>query len=79
MDVDELDAAILSHARKLWRKVAMIAGRTLEEKGIAPSDDQVEVVIARIRNLIARGRLVAKGDLSRPRFTEVRLPGDEDG
>ena len=78
MGVEELDAAILSHARPQWRKVAMIAGRTLQELGVAPSNDQLDVVVARIRDLVARGRLAAQGNLSRPRFSEVRLPGDEE-
>jgi uncharacterized protein DUF3658 len=73
MDIDELDAAILSHVEARWLKTARIAGAALAEFEISPSDDQVEVVIARLRALVAQGRLLAKGNLSRPRYSEVRL------
>ena len=79
MDVDELDATILSHARERWLKVAMVAARTMQERGLGPSDEQLDIVVARVRALVARGRLVAQGNLSRPRFSEVRLPGAESG
>jgi len=78
MDVDELDATILSHAREHWLKVARIAAEVLDARGVPPSDDQVDVVVAHMRALVAQGLLVYQGNLSRPRFSEVRLPGGED-
>lgn len=78
MDVDELDAAILSRACERWLKSARIVGQALDECGISPSDDQVDVAMARIRGLVARDLLVAQGDLNLPRFSEVRLPSAED-
>ena len=77
MDVDELDATILSHARERWQKVARVAAETMQDRGLDPSDKQLDIVVARVRALVARGRLVAQGNLSRPRFSEVRPPGDE--
>jgi hypothetical protein len=79
MDVDDLDAAILSHADERWLKVARVAAETMQERGLDPSDEQLDVIVARMRALVAQGRLVAQGNLSRPRFSEVRLPGAEDG
>ena len=79
MDVDELDATILSHAGERWLKVARIAAETMQERGLDPSDEQLDIVVARVRALVAHGRLVAQGNLSHPRFSEVRLPGAEDG
>ncbi len=79
MDVDDLDAAILSRARERLQKVARVARSTMEDCGLGLSDDQLDIVVARVRALVAQGRLVARGDLSRPRFSEVRLPGAEDG
>ncbi len=79
MDVDDLDAAISSHARERLQKVARVASLTMEHLGLQLSDDQLDIVVARARALVAQGRLVARGDLSRPRFSEVRLPGAEDG
>jgi len=75
MDVDDLDATILSCAREHWLKVAMVASRTTQDCGLGLSDEQVDIVVARVRALVARGRLVAQGDLSRPRYSEVRRPG----
>ena len=77
MDVDELDATILSHARQRWLKVAMIAARTMQERGLDLTDVQLDIVVARVRELVAQGRLAAQGDLSRSRFSEVRRPGVE--
>ena len=79
MDVDELDATILSHAHERWLKAAMVAARTMQDRGVDPTDEQLDIVVARMRALVARGRLVAQGDLTLPRFSEVRLPGKEDG
>jgi len=76
-EMNDLDAIILSHARKEWQKVARIAAQTMQECDVAPTDDRLEAVVARVRDLVARGRLEAKGDVTRPRFSEVRLPADE--
>ena len=73
--MNDLDAIILSHAREEWQKVARIAARTMEQCGVEPNDDHLETVVARVSDLVARGRLEAKGNLTRPRFSEVRLPG----
>ena len=75
MDVDNLDATITSHACERWLKVARVAAETMEERGVDPSDEQLDIVVARVRALVARGRLVTQGNLKRPRFSEVRLPG----
>jgi hypothetical protein len=73
LEGSDLDAIILSHAEKRWLKVARIAGRTTADCGVEPTDSNVAVVVAHLRDLVARGRLDAKGNLSRPRFSEVRL------
>ena len=78
MDVDELDATILSHVRQRWLKAAMIAARTMQERGLGLSDGQFDRVVTRVRTLVAQRRLVAQGNFGRPRFSEVRLPSAED-
>ncbi|MGO9774134.1 MAG: DUF3658 domain-containing protein [Roseiarcus sp.] len=70
--MNDLDATILSHARKEWQKVAGIAAQTMQECDVAPTGDRLEAVVARVRHLVARGRLEAKGDVTRPRYSEVR-------
>lgn len=77
MDVDGLDAAILSRARRGWLKVAMVAAQAMQQRGLGQSDEPFDVVVARVRSLVEQGRLQAQGNLSHPRFSEVRLPGDE--
>ena len=78
MDVDDLDAAISSHVRERWRKAAMVASRAMKDCGLGLSGRQFGIVVARVRALVARGRLVAQGNLGRPRFSEVRRPGGAD-
>ena len=78
MDVDDLDAAILSHARERWLKAAVVASRAAQVRGLGPSDEQLDIVVARVRALVARGCLAAQGHLSRPRFSEARRPGGAD-
>jgi hypothetical protein len=77
MDVEELDATILSHAGERWLKAAAVAARTMQDRRLGPTDEQLEIVVARMGALVAQGRLVAKGNLKHPRFSEVRLPGAE--
>jgi hypothetical protein len=38
---------------------------------------QIDLILERIHTLVSDGRLVAQGDLSRPRYSEVRLPDAE--
>jgi hypothetical protein len=73
LDSSDLDAIILRHVEERWLKVARVAGRTTADCGVEPTDSNVAVVIARLRELVALGRLEAVGNLSRPRFSEVRL------
>ena len=75
--MNDLDTIIISHARKEWRKVAKIAAMTMQDCGVAPTDGELEAVVARVRHLIDRGRLEAKGNLAFPRFSEARLPAGE--
>jgi hypothetical protein len=64
-----LDAAILSFAGERWQKVAKII--YLASDGAADGTD-FDAIEARIRALVDDGKLEAKGDLSRWRFSEIR-------
>lgn len=69
-----VDGLILSTAVSQWRKVAFIIGTVLtacEKDGIRISDYAIS---GRIRALVDEGKLEAQGNLSRWRFSEVRLP-----
>jgi hypothetical protein len=67
----DLDAIVLSHARSEWRKAARFAALTTQDCEIAPTDGNVEVVVARVRAPVDRGQLDGRRDLSLPRFSGV--------
>jgi hypothetical protein len=80
ISTSELDALLLSFCAQRFLKVARIAGSTLdalEQRGIAPSSNLEDQVGARLAALVDSGKLEAKGDIKRWRFSEVRLPGQE--
>jgi hypothetical protein len=69
-----IDAALLSHARKTNRKVAMLVGLTMMDPSLrAPGLPDV-FYAQRIRMLVDKGLLVAEGSLGYMRYSEVRLP-----
>jgi Protein of unknown function len=65
-----LDVLILSLARERWLKVARIIGQVSERTGEKTKPDATAM---RIRALVDNGKLEVKGDLSRWRYSEVRL------
>jgi hypothetical protein len=70
-----IDAALLRETLVNWRKVAMVVARTIEavEGRVVALPD---VYFAqRVRYLVASGKLDSQGDLSRMRYSEVRLVG----
>ena len=77
LEGSDLNAIIFSHVEKRWLKVARVAARTTDDCGGGPTDANIAVVTARLRELVAFGRLEAQGNLSRPRFSEVRLPANK--
>jgi len=68
---DTWDAMILSAASERWQKVARIIAVVSERAG---NGKHFEAITARIRALVDDGKLEAKGDLSRWRYSEVRRP-----
>lgn len=71
----DTDRVILSVAEPSWRKVAMIVSRAAKRIGpSAATDDGYHLVATRVQALVADGRLIAQGDLSNWRHSEVRLP-----
>jgi hypothetical protein len=73
----ELDELILSFCDVRWLKVARIFGNTmqvLEDRGIQISGGMADALDARMEALVNSGRLEAKGNIRRWRFSEVRWP-----
>jgi hypothetical protein len=72
--VASIDAALLSHATKRSRKVAMLVGLTMADDALQvpglPDLDYAQ----RVKELVTRGLLVAEGNLDYMRYSEVRLP-----
>jgi hypothetical protein len=66
---DAWDAMILSAASERWQKVARIIAVVSER---AANGKHFDAIATRIRALVDEGKLEAKGDLSRWRFSEVR-------
>ena len=76
MNLLRVDDAILSVAQKSWRKVAMIIVKAslVEGAGLLNNDEGHQVIASRVEALVQDGRLVAQGDLTYWRHSEVRLP-----
>jgi hypothetical protein len=69
-----IDERILFFVRPQWRKVAFILTKVVHEfdaKGISVSEERLE---KRLRVLIKLKQIESAGDVSRWRFSEVRLP-----
>jgi hypothetical protein len=69
-----IDAALMSHARPSWLKVARVVHDALGRGGAVMTDDIVRLYVRRVATLVEGGSLEAQGNLRRPRFSEVRLP-----
>jgi hypothetical protein len=69
-----IDAALLSHATKTNRKVAMLVGLTMADPSLRVPGLPDLFYAQRIRMLVDSGLLVAEGTLGYMRYTEVRLP-----
>jgi hypothetical protein len=69
-----IDERILFFVRPQWRKVAFVLTKVIHEfdaKGISISEEMLE---KRLRVLIELKQIEPAGEVSRWRFSEVRLP-----
>ena len=72
--VANIDAALLSHAGKKNRKVAMLVALTMMNDALAVDGLPDLYYAQRVKELVRRGLLVAEGNLDYMRYSEVRLP-----
>lgn len=76
MTDSEIDNAVMASVGPRWDKVAMVV--TLAAKKLYGNprvgDDEYIPIGARIEVLVENGRLEAQGDITRWRFSEIRLP-----
>jgi len=71
-----VDDALGKSARRAWLKVARVVFDALKVGGFETSDDvSIHLQVRRVIALVDAGTLEAKGDLRRPRWSEVRLRG----
>ncbi len=69
----QLDVWILTYARQRWLKVARIIGDVmLKQRGLYRGDGTD--IAERIEALVARGDLLAQGDLKQWEYSEIRIP-----
>jgi hypothetical protein len=72
--VRTIDDAIGKSARHQWLKVARVIIDALKAGGFKTSDDTaIHLHVRRVIHLVDSGALEAKGNLRRPRWSEVRL------
>jgi len=79
VDVTRIDETLLSHVSRHWRKVAMVVARSLDDPRVVAAAVPYLYYARRIRHLVDIGVLEAQGDLSRMRFSEVRLRASHAG
>ena len=72
--VAQIDAEILSHAKSRSRKVAMLVGMAMSNPRVRVPGLPDLFYAQRVRELVAKGQLIAEGNLDSMRFDEVRLP-----
>ena len=76
--ISQIDAALLSHARLLNRKVAMLVGLAMQDASLRVAGLPDIFFAQRVRALVEKGALVSEGNLDYMGFSEVRLPSQGD-
>ena len=76
MTSSEIDDAILAVVQPSWRKVAMIIAQTADNLGddLPNGETGHNLIAGRVAALVDNGNLVAQGDITNWRFSEIRLP-----
>ncbi|MCG8052447.1 MAG: DUF3658 domain-containing protein [Candidatus Thiodiazotropha endolucinida] len=71
-EVSEIDRTLLSNTDDRWRKVALIVAKTMLENPCRISGIPDVYCSQRLRQLVGDKKLIARGDLSCMRYSEVR-------
>lgn len=76
MNHPDIDTTILAVALDRWQKVVMVIVKTAKLCGdhLPPDNEGYQLIAGRIRALVHDGRLLAQGNISEWRHSEVRLP-----
>jgi hypothetical protein len=72
----QIDEIILSTTKASWRKVAFVILKVADKMGsdLPEGDDGYNLIAKRIEILVQGGRLLAQGDITKWRHSEVRKP-----
>jgi hypothetical protein len=70
--IEKIDATLLSQVLVQWRKVAMVVGMAMSALENRRTGIPDIYYAQRVRFLVERGELEARGDPSRMRYSEVR-------
>ena len=73
-EIQKIDELLLSHAKRSWRKVAMVVGLAMTEKKGTREGVPDVLYSQRVRALVEKACLESQGNLQYMRFSEVRLP-----
>ena len=77
--IAEIDYALLANCLERWRKVAAVVGFTMTDEFMDAFECVPDIYFAeRIRKLVEKGSLEARGNLHYMRYSEVRLRQDGD-
>ncbi|MEI2431208.1 DUF3658 domain-containing protein [Lysobacter yananisis] len=71
--IQGIDTALLNACDHRWRKVAWVVGTVMDNMPDRVPGIPDSFYAKRVAEMVATGRLEAQGDLSRMRYSEVRL------
>ncbi len=73
-DIAAIDRAILAEVRNHWLKVAMVVSNAMDAYPAEYLDIPDLFYGQRVRELVRSGKLESRGEISRMRNSEIRLP-----
>jgi hypothetical protein len=73
-DIQAIDLALVTNTRAQWRKVAFVVGAAMDAYPDRFHDVPDVFYAERVKALVSQGLLDSQGNLSRMRFSEIRLP-----
>ncbi len=76
LNIANIDSAILATASNHWQKFAMVIAKVsvTNRSDFTEDEDDFELIAKRVEALIYEGRLVAEGDTTNWRRSEIKLP-----
>lgn len=72
--IEAIDATVMHAAGLSWRKVSFVVGTAMHALYGRVSRIPDAFYAQRVASLVSQGRLESLGDLSRMRYSEVRVP-----